>query len=117
MIKSSCLAAVCAGCPELRSLSLARCRHVTAKLLLLIARQAPRLHALDLSAVEPRSVVGATTLRQLMEALGGRLTELTLAHNLLVGLPQMVSVLAVSGDTRVHAGQLASVCTQLHEAS
>ncbi|XP_043198131.1 F-box/LRR-repeat protein 6-like [Amphibalanus amphitrite] len=96
VMKPACLSAVCAGCPELRSLSVARCRHVTASLLLLVARQAPRLRALDLSAVEPRGTVSAPTLRQLADVMGSRLTELTLAHNLLTGLPQMVAVLAES---------------------
>ena len=97
-MKSACLSAVCAGCPELRSLSLAHCRHITTELLLQLARDAPLLHSLDLSGVERRSVVSASTLRQLSEVLGDRLTELTLAHGMMTvgGLQQLVTVVAVS---------------------
>ena len=103
-MKLPCLSAVCAGCPELRSLNLSCCRHISLELLLTVARRAPRLRGLDLSAVEPRSVVSAATLGQLAAVVGGRLTELTLARNLLSGLPQVVTELAVSEGGVVNSG-------------
>ena len=102
-MKFPCLSAVCAGCPELRSLNLSQCRHITMEVLLTVGHLAPRLQGLDLSEVEPRSVASAATLSQLARVVGARLTELSLARNLLSGLPQVVAELAV-GDGRWGVG-------------
>lgn len=93
--------ALCVGCPQLRRLSLAGCRDLTPDELLRIASSCGRLQALDLSAVQPhsssaRSPVGPHCLQEVARLLGGRLTSLTLSHNTVGGIQQILNGIGVS---------------------
>ncbi|XP_037079467.1 F-box/LRR-repeat protein 6-like [Pollicipes pollicipes] len=91
--------ALCRGCPELRQLSLSGCRRLTGDEVTLLAGAAERVHTLDLSDLQPnsataRSPVGPHSMQELARLMGPRLVSLTLAHNCVAGMQQIVNALA-----------------------
>ena len=62
-----------------------------------------RLSSLDLSDLQPnttsaRAAVGPQPLQQLASQLGPRLVSLTLSHNFVAGMQQILAALAVSRE-------------------
>ena len=90
--------------PALRSLCLSGCRSLTGEEVVQLAAL-PQLSALDLSDLQAnttsaRAAVGPHPMQQVAALIGPRLISLTLSHNFVAGMQQILAALAVSGRRR-----------------
>lgn len=113
-----------AACPDMIGVSFAGWKEFTGEQLVYVAQEFKSLQRIDLSSVNvshmrikwapsvltnnippphfqlelnpQKSAVGFQSLCNAIQALGSRLTHLTLAHNRLAGIPQIITALSVS---------------------
>jgi F-box and leucine-rich repeat protein 6 len=88
-------------CPQLKSLSLAGWRALSADDLKYIAEKFPKIERLDLSSINTemntsKTAVGLQSLVNALEIIKDRLVHLNLAHNRLCGIPQITLALTAN---------------------